>query len=154
MLKCLFYHYPVRAWFPVYVYDESRKDMTQMSGSLDISKIITLYHNIYTCYMILSISRSVHDITFCTRAIWSLSISRSVHVLYDPDRYHVLYTISRSVHVIYDPYRYHIHNINFERFIMINTFMLYNPLYLIIRCFFLSQLLGSTSLSYQTFKRI
>jgi predicted porin len=22
MLKCLFYHYPVRAWFPVYVYDE------------------------------------------------------------------------------------------------------------------------------------
>ena len=69
MLKCLFYHYPVRAWFPVYFYDESRKDMTQISGSLDISKIITLYHYIYTCYLILSISRSVHDITFCTRAI-------------------------------------------------------------------------------------
>lgn len=99
MLKCLFYHYPVRGWFPVYVYDESRKDMTQMSGSLDISKIITLYHYIYTCYLILS--------------------------------------ISRSVHVLYDPYRYHVHNINSERFIMINTFMLYNPLFLIIRCFFI-----------------
>ena len=73
MLKCLFFHYPVRAWFPVYVYGKSRKDMTQMPGSF---------------------------------------------------RYHVLYTISRSVHVLYDPYRYHVHNINSERFIMINTFMI------------------------------
>lgn len=85
MLKCLFYHYPVRGWFPVYVYDESRKDMTQMSGSLDISKIITLYHYIYTCYLI-------------------LSISRYVHVLYDPYRYHVHNINSERYH--YDQYFY------------------------------------------------